>query len=156
MPGISLQSLDKYDLPLASLAQFSWGPNYNLLAADWLCEIAAADSCRTRDWPSSQQQWVCRRAYALYVLCNLKIKICGQMILVVTEFTYICFQYVRKPAYVCILLIYFLKRCWICLVFPRPCIVISLFSIKWKNDFGGWWGGGKQEKHGFLKLLKLL
>lgn len=34
MPGISLQSLDKYDLPLASLAHFSWGPNYNLLAAD--------------------------------------------------------------------------------------------------------------------------
>lgn len=33
MPGISLQSLDKYDLSLASLAQFSWGPNYNLLAA---------------------------------------------------------------------------------------------------------------------------
>lgn len=33
MPGISVQSLDKYDLPLASLAPFSWGPNYNLLAA---------------------------------------------------------------------------------------------------------------------------
>lgn len=33
MSGISLQSLDKYDFSLASLAQFSWGPNYNLLAA---------------------------------------------------------------------------------------------------------------------------
>lgn len=33
MPGISLQSLDKCDLSLASLAQFPWGPNYNLLAA---------------------------------------------------------------------------------------------------------------------------
>lgn len=32
-PGISPQSLDKYELPLPSLAQFSWGPNYNLLAA---------------------------------------------------------------------------------------------------------------------------
>lgn len=33
MAGISLQSLDKYDLSLTSLAQFSWGRNYNLLAA---------------------------------------------------------------------------------------------------------------------------
>lgn len=47
MPDISLQSLSKYELPLPSLAQFSWGPNYNLLAAD-------LDSVRLLQLPAAE------------------------------------------------------------------------------------------------------
>lgn len=58
MPGISLQSLDKYDLPLASLAQFSWGPNYNLLAAASasvrLLQLTAAE-LSTGQWANSSE-----------------------------------------------------------------------------------------------------
>lgn len=54
MPGISLQPLNKYDLPLASLAQFSWGPNYNLLAADSLLQLTAAELGAGRQASSSE------------------------------------------------------------------------------------------------------
>lgn len=58
MPGISVQSLDKHDLPLASLARFSWGPNYNLLAADSdsgrLLQLTAAQLATGRQANSSE------------------------------------------------------------------------------------------------------
>lgn len=75
MPGISLQFLEKYDLPLASHAQFSWGPNYNLLAADYdfvrLLQLTAAELRSGHQANSSEF------ANMLMLCLNLKITMMG-------------------------------------------------------------------------------